>query len=93
MVRRLRNHKRKSTLEQSAIKQLGSDRACTGFTFARGHKTVFMLNSVEHEICHMLINLKLLIATNSFLLNIAGHENFSGNRYENINYCWHYCIY
>ena len=41
----------------------------------------------------MQINLKLLPAANSFLLNIAEHENFSTNKYENANYCWHFHIY
>ena len=41
----------------------------------------------------MLINLKLLTIANSFLLNIAEHENFSANKYENANYCWHFHIY
>ena len=36
--------------------------------------------------CFMLINLKLLTTANSFLLNIAEHENFSANKYENANY-------
>ena len=42
-----------------------------------------------------LINLKLqtLVHVNSFLLNIAEHENFSANKYENANYCWHFHIY
>ena len=31
----------------------------------------------------LLINLKLLTTANSFLLNIAEHENFSANNYEN----------
>ena len=39
-----------------------------------------------------LINLKLLAIANSFLLNIADHENFSANKYENANYCWHFHI-
>ena len=30
-----------------------------------------------------LINLKLLTTANSFLLNIAEHENFSANNHEN----------
>ena len=34
----------------------------------------------------LLINLKLLIIANSFLLNIAEHENISAYRYENANY-------
>ena len=41
----------------------------------------------------MLINLELLKIVNSFLLNIAEHENFSANIYENANYCWHFHIY
>ena len=41
----------------------------------------------------LLINLKLLTIANSFLLNIANHENFSANKYENANFCWHYHIY
>ena len=40
-----------------------------------------------------LINLKLLTIANSFLLNTAEHENFSANKYENANYCWHFHIY
>ena len=41
----------------------------------------------------LLINLKLLTIANSFLLNIAEHENFSANKYENANYCSHFHIY
>ena len=36
----------------------------------------------------LLINLKLLTTTNCFLLNIAEHENFSANEYENANYSY-----
>ena len=54
-----------------------------------GYKTFFMLNSYFF----MLINLKLLTTANSFLKNIAEHENFSANKYENANYCWHFHIY
>ena len=36
----------------------------------------------------LLINLKLLTIANSFLLNIAVHEHFSGNKYENANYSY-----
>ena len=40
------------------------------------------------------LNLKILTNANSFLLNtIAEHENFSANKYENANYCWHFRIY
>ena len=35
----------------------------------------------------LLINLKLLINANSYLLDIAEHEHFSANKYENANYC------
>ena len=41
----------------------------------------------------LLINLKLLTILNSFLLNIAEHENFSANKYENANLSWHFHIY
>ena len=41
----------------------------------------------------MLINLKLLAMPNSFLLNIAEHEDFSDNGCENVSYCWHFHIY
>ena len=41
----------------------------------------------------ILINLKLPTIPNSFSLNIVEHENFSGNKYENANYCWHFHIY
>ena len=42
----------------------------------------------------LLVNLKLLIIANSFMLSVAEHENFSANKYENANnYCWHFYIY
>ena len=41
----------------------------------------------------LLINLKLLTTANFFLPNIAEYENFSANKYENANYCWHFHIY
>ena len=41
----------------------------------------------------LLINLKLVTIANSFLINVAEHENFSVNKYENANYCWHFHIY
>ena len=59
----------------------------------RGYKTVFMLNSAEHEICPANKNLRLRTIANSFSLNIAEYENFSSNKYENANYCWHFRIY
>ena len=33
----------------------------------------------------LLLVLKLLTIANSFLLNMAEHENFSANKYENAN--------
>ena len=41
----------------------------------------------------LLINLTWLTFANSSLLNIAEHESFSANKYENANYCWHFHIY
>ena len=41
----------------------------------------------------LLINLKLLTIANSILLNIAEHEIFSANKYENANNSWHFHIY
>ena len=50
----------------------------------------------------LFINIKLLNIEMSFLLNIAEHEKFSANKYENANFifinenanfCWHFHIY
>ena len=38
----------------------------------------------------LLINLKLLTTANSLLLNIAEHDIFSANKYENANLNWHF---
>ena len=38
-------------------------------------------------------NPKLLTISNSFLLNMAEHEIFSANKYENANNCWHFHIH
>ena len=48
-----------------------------------------MLNSSEHEICS---EHKSQFTNNCkcFLLNIPKHENFSANKYENANHCWHF---
>ena len=35
----------------------------------------------------LLINRKIITIANCFLLNIAEHENFSANKYENANNC------
>ena len=45
-----------------------------------------MLSTPEHELFHAN-NLKFLTIAKSFLLNIAEHEHFSANKYENANYC------
>ena len=45
-----------------------------------------MLNSAEHEICPADKS-QITYNCNFFLLNIAEHENFSANKYENANYC------
>ena len=34
----------------------------------------------------LLLNLKLLLIVNAFLLNKAEHENFSADKYKNANY-------
>ena len=59
---------------------------------SRDYKTFFMLNSAEQKFV-LLTNLKLLTIANSLSLNIAEHEKFSANKYENANYCWHFHIY
>ena len=41
----------------------------------------------------MLINLKLLLIANSFLLNMAKHEKFFANKYENAYYYLHFFIF
>ena len=43
-----------------------------------------MLKLAEHESCATNI-LKSLTVANLFLLNIAEHENFAANKYENAN--------
>ena len=50
----------------------------------------FVINSAEHEMS--CLNLKLLANANSFLLNVVDYENFSANKYENANSCWHFHI-
>ena len=61
---------------------------------ARGYKTFFKLNLVEHEICpanksQITNNCKFLLAKHSEHENFsADHENFSANKYKNANYSW-----
>ena len=50
-------------------------------------------SEAELRFLHSAFFLKFLTIANSFLLNIAEHENFSANKYENANYCWHFHIY
>ena len=51
-----------------------------------------MPNSTEYEI-RPANKSQITTISNSFLLNIAVHENFSANKYKNANYCWHFYIY
>ena len=47
---------------------------------------VMKLSSCSYQLSmkfFLLINLKLLTTANSFLLNLAEHENFSASKYEN----------
>ena len=58
----------------------------------QGYKTLFMLTRLSMKFVLLKI-LKLLTISKSFLLNIAVCENFSANKYENANNCWHLHIY
>ena len=61
-------------------------------TWARGYKTFFILNSVEHEI--YLTN--IYQNTNNFNILPAEHSwawNLSSIKYQNANICWHFNIY
>ena len=65
---------------------------CSNYlTWPRGYKTLFMLNSAEHEIC-LANKSQILTIANYFLLNTAKHENFSATKYENANNSWHFHI-
>ena len=48
--------------------------------------------SMKFVMLHV-INLKLLTTAIVFLQNMAEHETFSANKYENANFCWHFHIY
>ena len=61
-------------------------------TRPRDYKT-FSCSTQQSMKFVLLTILKLLIFANSFLLNIAEHENFSANKYENAKYSWHFHIY
>ena len=58
----------------------------------RGYKTFLCSIQLSMKFV-LLMNLNLLTIVNSFSLNIAERENFSANKYENANYCWHFHIY
>ena len=60
--------------------------------WSRGYKHFFMLNLLSMKFV-MLINLKYQTIAKSLLLNVAEHNIFSANKYENANYCWHFHIY
>ena len=51
---------------------------------SRGYK-LFSCSTQLNMKFVLLINLKLLIIANSFVLYIAEHENFSAYKYENAN--------
>ena len=55
-------------------------------------KLFFMLNSAVHEICPA-IKSQITNSCKCFLANITEHENFSANKYENANNCWHFHIF
>ena len=59
---------------------------------ARGYKNFSCSTQLSMKLV-LLINLKLLTMANSFLLNIAEHEIYSANKYENANKSWHFHIY
>ena len=61
--------------------------ACSFIARPRGYNTFSCSSQLSMKFI-LLINLNLLKIANSFLLNIAEHENFSANKYENANYCW-----
>ena len=58
----------------------------------RDYKIFFISTQLSMNFV-LQINLKLLTIAISFLKNIAEHENFSANKYENANYYWHFHIY
>ena len=62
-------------------------------TRPRGKKTCIMLNSAEQDFFFHADKSQISSNCNSFLLNIAEHENFSANKYENANFCWHFHTY
>ena len=53
----------------------------------------YSVNSTEDEIFHANKSEITNNAKSILLLIIAEHENFSANKYENSNYCWHFHIY
>ena len=70
-----------------SIQWLADSEGADKTAWPRGYKT-FSCSSQLSMKFFMLINLRLVTIANSFLLNIAEHENFSANKYENANFCW-----
>ena len=63
-------------------------------SICKDHKKYRVLDMAVIVVIILLIIHKILIIANSSLLNIAEHEIFSANKYENANYyCWHFHIY
>ena len=60
--------------------------------FRSGPEKLFSCSTQLNMKFDLLIKLKFLTIADSFLLNIAKHETFSANKYENANYCWHFHI-
>ena len=84
------------TMQKRVYKHMRTSRPRSGFAFMQSGPEVIKLFSCSTQLSMksvLLINHKLIIIKNSFLLNIAEHENFSANKYENANYCWHFHIY
>ena len=66
---------------------------CQNFFHAQLSSEIFSCSTQLGMKFILRINLKLLTIADSFLLNIAEHEHFSANKYENANYGWHSHIY
>ena len=51
-----------------------------------------MPNLADNEICSANIS-EIINKCKFFLAKKAEHENFSANKDENANYCWHLHVY
>ena len=81
------------TLRWSTGRLLSAPHVSVVEIWPRGYKTFFLCSTQLSMKFVLLINLELLTISIFFLINIAEHENFSANKYENANYCWHFHIY